>query len=133
MLTLTLTLPLNPEPYLDDLVPFCSALAEDMGELPAAEVVRLGGEMKDTALVPVRAAPNPDCKPCQKHACAPLAYRWEDTALNRCAAQMSYILVSRSLTGCDQTLFLPHFPVWYRHDPRQPGIANVADLLVCTL
>ena len=31
-----------------------SALAEDMGELPAAEVVRLGGEMKDTALVPVR-------------------------------------------------------------------------------
>jgi len=25
-----------------------------MGELPAAEVVRLGGEMKDTALVPVR-------------------------------------------------------------------------------
>ncbi len=36
------------------LCPGRSALAEDMGELPAAEVVRLGGEMKDTALVPVR-------------------------------------------------------------------------------
>ncbi len=31
-----------------------SALAEDMGEPPAAELVQKGGELKDMALVPVR-------------------------------------------------------------------------------
>ncbi len=45
----------------------CSALAEDMGEPPAAELVQKGGELKDMALVPARVQSCPSCWPPLPH------------------------------------------------------------------
>ena len=60
------------------LIPSCSALAEDMGEPPAAEVVRQGGELKDTALVPVLFLTTVPVQPCSTAASLLLTYAFID-------------------------------------------------------